>query len=228
MFRNSLFHFKISVFIARFDLVLPAFYHYSIACILHTCHALPEQIYTSLKEDIIFNNHCHIWIEEIYLPRLHEWDEDGAPHYSPSNTHTTQQETKTTVMKLSQKINHHLRPLQVNKEQAWAIWEGAAGNLMCLSKQVADTRNRTSKSCIGYWWTKDENWRKRSTKQRKRRENIIFECGRKWGWYERSPEICWKPRKQSIMSPVSTKMSINHSQNSFTLEEGSPRDCLHV
>jgi hypothetical protein len=30
------------------------------------------------------------------------------------------------------------------------------------------------------------------------------------------------------MSPVSTKMSINHCQNSFTLEEGSPRDCLHV
>jgi hypothetical protein len=30
------------------------------------------------------------------------------------------------------------------------------------------------------------------------------------------------------MSPVSTKMSINHCQNSFTLEEGSPRDCLHM
>lgn len=119
---------------------------------------------------------------------------------SPSNIHTTQQETKTTVMKLSQKRNRHLRPLQVNKEQAWAIWEEAAGNLMCLSKQVADTRNRTSKSCIGYWRTKDENWRKRSTKQRKRQQSIIFECGRKWGWYERSPEICWKPRKYNVPS----------------------------
>jgi len=34
--------------------------------------------------------------------------------------------------------------------------------------------------------------------------------------------------QESIMSPVSTKMSINHCQNSFTLEEGSPRDCLHM
>jgi hypothetical protein len=41
-------------------------------------------------------------------------------------------------------------------------------------------------------------------------------------------EICRKPRKQSVMTPISTKMSINHGPHCSVLEECSPRDCLHV